>query len=205
MKIFDIELLNSTFYLDPTSETGLMWRVFNRAIKEESKRFPGDVAGFKKRIAGGGFDYYRVKLKGINYAVHRIVWVLHHNKNIPVGYVINHKDGNTFNNSIENLEICLQKENMRRRKDHTGVSLSRANSSGTTGVVLDNKVDKLRGKESLYYKAIWSDIFGRQRSKAFSVKKYGQELAEFLAQEYRQHQIDLLNLMGAGYTERHGT
>ena len=196
MKIFDIELLKNTFFLDSTSETGLRWAVFNQAIKQEAKRYPGDVAGFKKRVRGGGFDYYRVKLKGTNYAVHRIVWVLYHNKNIPEGYVINHKDGNTFNNNIDNLEICLQKENMRRRKDHTGAGLSKSNSSGTTGVVVDNKIDKLRGKESLYYKAVWSDIYGKQKTKAFSVKKYGEELAEFLAQEYRQHQIDLLNLGG---------
>tara|TARA_R110000744_G_C19371770_1_gene563191 strand:- start:51900 stop:52061 length:162 start_codon:yes stop_codon:yes gene_type:complete len=32
----------------------------------------------------------------------------------------------------------------------------------------------------------------------------GAELALMLAVEYRQHQIDLLNLMGAGYTDSHG-
>jgi hypothetical protein len=29
-------------------------------------------------------------------------------------------------------------------------------------------------------------------------------LAHFLACEYRQHKIDLLNLQGAGYSNRHG-
>jgi hypothetical protein len=201
---FDLELLDRTFYLDETSETGMRWKVFNRAIKDASKRFPGDIAGFKKAITGGGHDYYRVKLQGTNYAVHRIVWALHNNMDIPEGYVINHKDCNTFNNRIENLEICLQKENMRRRKDHADLGVSKANTSGKTGVVIDTKVDKLRGTESVYYKAVWSDIDGKQRSKSFSVKKLGEELAEFLASEYRRHQIDLLNLQGAGYTDRHG-
>lgn len=204
MKAIDLALLNSTFYLDDTSETGLRWKVFNRAIKEESKRYFGDVAGFKKRLANGDFDYYRVKLNGENYAVHRIIWVLHYQTDIPEGYVVNHKDCNTFNNKIDNLELCLQKYNMRRRKDHAGISLSKANTSGKTGVVLDVKVDKLRGTASVYYKAIWSELSGKQKSKAFSVKKFGEELAEFLASEYRLHQIDLLNLMGAGYSERNG-
>ena len=205
MQSFDLNLLMDTFYLDATSYTGLRWKVFNKAIKETSKRYPGDVAGFKKMIKGGGYDYYRVKLNGKNYAVHRIVWALHYQEDIPEGYVINHKDCNTFNNSVENLELCLQKHNMRRRKDHTGIELSRANTSGKTGVVFDIKVDKIRGTESAYYKAIWSDIYGKQRSKSFSVKKLGEELAEFLAAEYRLHQIDLLSLMGAGYRVRHET
>lgn len=201
MQRFDLELLNNSFYLDETSETGLRWKVFNRAIRTDCKRFPGDIAGFKKSLAGGGFDYYRVKLDGVNYAVHRIVWALHTHSDIPEGYVVNHKDCNTFNNKIQNLEICLQKYNMRRRKDHTGVGLSKANTSGFTGVTFERKVDKLRGTESLYYRAFWSDIDGKSKSKCFSVKKNGEELAEFLAQEYRQHQIDLLNLVGAGYAK----
>ncbi len=197
---FDLKLLQDAFYIDFTSETGLRWKVFNRAIKPASKRYPGDVAGFKKGVGEGKYDYYRVKLNGINYAVHRVVWALYYGKHIPEGYVVNHKDCNTFNNNIDNLEICLQKENMRRRKDHKGLSLSAANTSGFTGVMLDRKFDKKRDKESLYYVAAWNTLDGIQKRKAFSVKTYGQELAEFLAQEYRLHQIGLLRLAGAGYT-----
>lgn len=201
MHIFDRDLLTSTFELDDKSPTGLRWKVFNRAINPTAQRFPGDVAGFKKRASGGGFDYYRVKLEGKNYAVHRIVWYLYHGEDIPDGYVVNHKDCNTFNNKIDNLEVCLQKINMRRRKDHTGVSVSKANKSGVTGVGLDIKKDSKRGTISVYYRASWSLEDGKQRSKSFSVKKYGEELAEFLAWEYRRHMIDLLRIQGLGYTE----
>ena len=43
-----------------------------------------------------------------NYRMHRFVWE-HYNGKIPDGYDVHHKDGNTHNNSIENLEIVLEK------------------------------------------------------------------------------------------------
>lgn len=175
---------SDVFYYDETSPSGLRWKVFNRAIMPENKRYPGDVAGFKKQIAGGEFMYYRVKLNGINYAVHRIVWELHFGA-IPEGYVINHKDCNTFNNKLSNLEICTQKENMRRRKDHVGVGLSKANTSGKTGVSLDIKIDKKSGKTNEYFKAFWTDLDGNHKSKRFKISEYGYDEAFRLASEYR--------------------
>lgn len=73
---------------------------------------------------------------------------------------------------------------------------SSTNTSGVTGV------SKSSGGGS--WIAFWCDIEGKLRSKSFSIKKFGDELSFFLACEYRQHQIDLLNLVGAGYTENHG-
>ena len=183
---------NSAFYYDETSPSCLRWKVFNRAIKLENKRYPGDAAGFKKQVAGGEFMYYRVKLKGVNYAVHRIVWELNFGT-IPKGYVINHKDCNTFNNRLDNLEICTQRENMRRRKDHTGVGFSKANSSGKTGVSLDIKVDSKTGKITEYFKAFWTDVDGRIKSKCFNIEKLGRDIAFTMASNYRDENFKFLD------------
>ena len=180
---------SSVFYYDETSPSGLRWKVFNRAIKPENKRYPGDVAGFKKRAAGGEFRYYRVKLNGVNYAVHRIVWELNFGA-IPEGFVINHKDCNTFNNRVSNLEICTQKENMQRRKDHVGIGFSKANTSGKTGVSLDVKVDSKTGKITEYFKAFWSDANGKVKSRGFNISKFGREAAFAMACDCRDENLN---------------
>ena len=84
----------------------------------------------------------------------------------------------------------------------------RANSRNTTGVngvywrfVLSNDRKTLL-KYSL---AKWSKLKGKScGTKQFSVNKYGEELAFFMACEYREQMINLLNLQGAGYSEKHG-
>ncbi|MNR04772.1 AP2 domain protein [compost metagenome] len=73
------------------------------------------------------------------------------------------------------------------------------NKSGVTGVY---KHVSRYGKES--WIASWYECKGKSRSKSFNIEKYGDELAFFMAKEYREHQIALLNLAGAGYTENHG-
>lgn len=78
-----------------------------------------------------------------------------------------------------------QARNRGRRSDNT---------TGYTGVSLSG------GR----FTACWKDINGNNRSKSFSIEKYGEELALFAASEYRDKQIMLLNIHGAGYSENHG-
>lgn len=55
--------------------------------------------------------------KVYSFMEHRVVWVWY-NGAIPKGLVVNHKDYNTTNNKIENLEIMTQKENMAYSRCH---------------------------------------------------------------------------------------
>lgn len=81
-------------------------------------------------------------------------------------------------------------------RNHTKRS---TNTSGVTGVYEETKDSNI-----FRYKAMWVDLEGVQRSKSFSVKKYGKEEAFRLACEARENAIKELNLQGAGYTENHG-
>ncbi len=75
------------------------------------------------------------------------------------------------------------------------------NNTGVTGVHVwyDGK------NGSKYYVASCkSHITRKLQSKHFSVNKYGEEFAFFLACEQRDLMIRRLNLHGAGYTENHG-
>ncbi len=74
----------------------------------------------------------------------------------------------------------------------------RNNSSGVTGVSLRER------SGSTYYIAGWLDLNGIEHRRSFSGNKYGDELALFMACQCREHQIELLNLKGAGYSEKHG-
>lgn len=73
------------------------------------------------------------------------------------------------------------------------------NKTGTTGVKLDEK-----SPGNIYYVATWYDLSGKQKTFSASIKKYGEELARFLAEEKRDVEIRRLNLLGAGYSETHG-
>ena len=75
------------------------------------------------------------------------------------------------------------------------------NKSGIKGVQWDNK--KYKGIDNIYAKATWYTVEGKYQSKSFSLKVYGEELALFLAQEYRTTMMERLNMLGAGYSYQH--
>lgn len=55
-----------------------------------------------------------------------------------------------------------------------------------------------------HYRVCWTDTDGKKREKSFSVRLLGEEMALFVATEYRELMIDRLNQLGAGYSEYHG-
>lgn len=93
----------------------------------------GDVAG---TIANG---YVIVNINYKLYRVHRIIWYMHTEID-PVGYEIDHKDGNPLNNKIENLRICTRSENGHNTR------LSKRNTSGYKGVYWDQNLKKWRAR-----------------------------------------------------------
>src|SRR5258706_3308241 len=71
-----------------------------------------DFEGHKYRLSG---NYYRRNCwsqKGPS-NLHRAVWESA-NGSIPAGYEIHHRDGDTFNNVLENLECKLVSEHQRQ-------------------------------------------------------------------------------------------
>ena len=68
--------------------------------------------GITYKLMGGKRKYYlsqsraykkRKNVKGLHVAI----WEFHNKKEVPKGSVVHHKDGNTFNNDIKNLECLL--------------------------------------------------------------------------------------------------
>lgn len=74
--------------------------------------------------------YLRVQFQKKRYYVHRIIWEMF-NGPIPIGYEIDHIDGNPANNQIENLRLLTHHINL-----HSARKLTR-NTSGILGVCWD--------------------------------------------------------------------
>lgn len=137
-------------------------------------------------------DSYRVNVKGTVYQVHRVIWAIVHGS-INDDQMIDHIDGNPFNNKLENLRIGTPALNARNTSKYS------TNKTGFTGV---NPFFKKK-TNSYGFIATWVDE-GKVRSKQFSSIKYGVTAAFNMAVEHRKAMIEQLNAKGYGYTERHG-
>ena len=111
------ELINLFEYKDGQ----FLWRKSPRKNVKE-----GNVAG---NICKGRC---RIKIKNKNFGRNRLVWI-YFNGDIPENLVIDHDDGNTLNDRIENLKMITQQENMIKQKT------PKTNKSGYRGVYLDDK------------------------------------------------------------------
>lgn len=106
-------------------------------------RYDENSPTFLRRENGkvaGGFrkdGYVNVSVCNKRLLGHRIVWELH-NGAIPSSTYIDHIDGNPSNNSIENLRVCNQQQNLGNSKRGKG------NTTGFKGVAFHKKANKYR-------------------------------------------------------------
>ena len=176
------------FVYDPSIPEGLRWNRFaaNRRIK------PNDPAGkFAHKKHNSNKGYFRTYVINRSYANHRIIWEMF-NRKLEDGEQVDHIDGNTKNNRIENLRVVDSKTNCYNQKKRVN------NKSGVTGVHLIDNGDGL-----YYWVASWMQD-GRYKKKLFPVKKYRDEVAFNLAVKTREQEINELKLTGINITERHG-
>lgn len=57
--------------------------------------------------------YRKVNFMGHQQLEHRVIWMLHHKRDIPNGYVIHHIDFNKSNNEIKNLKLMKEKDHLK--------------------------------------------------------------------------------------------
>jgi hypothetical protein len=177
---------NEVFVEDSSSPTGLRWK-----ISCGSRAKAGSVAGCILTNKKSGWQYFRVRYNKTDWLVHRILWVMR-NGEIDAGLEIDHIDGNSLNNSADNLRLVSAAVNSRNQKQQ------RNNSSGVTGVCFWNN------NGYTYAVAYWCNLVGKQEHKSFSCKTLGLLEAFAAAYAYREQMIASLNESGAGYSERHG-
>lgn len=184
------------FYYDETSKTCLRWKVDCYGGKNYASVsiFKGDTAGYFHSNPEKTNFRTCVTLKRTLYQVNRVIWEMF-NGPIPEGMVIDHLDGNPWNNKLENLSCKTQAGNTRNRKKNSN------NTTGIAGVNLQGEGDKLQ------YCASFPVVSGGMKRKCFSINKYGLSESLLLAEEYRRMKIEEFNRLNPdeSYTDRHGT
>lgn len=178
-KHLDFDFFNNYFYYSEESPSGLCWK-----IRTGTRTKVGDFAG--SQMATG----WRVAVEGVDYLVHRIVWLLC-NKSICPNKVVDHLNGDPLDNRVTNLKLKSRANNARNRK-------YKNKAHKTIGVI--HEVYKT-GQQ--YFSATWADLNGKLKKKKFSIKKFGEEEAYRLAKDYRMKMVEELNSRGAEYTSRH--
>lgn len=107
---------------------------------------PLSVAGclFHNSRQLGRFDW-RIRYKYKGYLASRVIWKMYHQADPGVA-TIDHLDGDSRNNNVENLVLASHQEqglNQRRRSDNTsgarGVSWSKAQRKWMAQIGIDNK------------------------------------------------------------------
>ena len=116
-----------------------------RAYARANKMFAGKTSGHKLYRRGGQKHCIQVSLFKKEYQAHIIVWELTHGV-VPKGMVIDHIDGDPFNNLISNLRLATPSQNAMNARKH------KPNRSGVKGVTVEG--GKYRASIRKNYKAI---------------------------------------------------
>lgn len=183
------------FYYDETSPTCLRWKVdiYTGEFKSVKIVSAGDVAGCFQKHKNGKPKCCKVGLQSREYFVHRIIWQIFYGE-ITSKKVIDHLNGNPWDNRISNLKVKTQRQNCQNTR------IRKDNSSGVCGVFWSNK-----GYEGATFAiANWQCPVKGNKTKSFSVRKYGLLPAFKMAFLFRKMKIEELNAAGEVYTDRHG-
>lgn len=176
-KLIDRELMLQHFKYDEESKTGLLWLTGRRK---------GLPAGSKST------DTWRVCLHQQEYFCSRIICTLF---GFDVkGKVVDHENGDGFDNRIQNLRVVTQQSNMLNCKK------KRHNTTGVTGVSYITKKNAYRAYYVLNGKTVFKD---------FCIDNLGKEVAFEMACNFRKDGVSvsdkLLKEAGEhGYSYRHG-
>ena len=133
----DHEELSKFVYYDPTSSSGLRWKIDRYAGENYLMcKYPKDsLAGCKNKNG-----YYCVSIEKKQYLAHRVIWSIVNKQNIATGLVIDHIDGNPSNNLIENLRAATFSQNSRNREGTGKVSWSEEEQTWKVRTQHNNKV-----------------------------------------------------------------
>ena len=175
------------FDLSAASASGLFWKDGQGKCGAKTRVAGAKCYDCRSKMPGS----WQVKVAGAHWLVHRIIMVM--NGVDILNKVIDHEDGNPFNNTISNLRVTTQKSNCQNQRMRV------TNTSGVVGVSI--KVNK----EGRSYFGAYCGAGKKRRTKYFSIDRLGYDEAFRLACEYRKQMLDKLNEHGAEYSERHGS
>jgi hypothetical protein len=165
------------------SEPNLLFEIdgFPKYFVGTNLNIYSEKSGYMRKMKGciNGQGYYSVELckdgKRYTRKVHRFIaeMFIPNPDNLSEVDHINH---NRTDNRLENLRWVTPKDNGRNQ------SMRIDNTSGHQGVSFDKRQNS--------WKAQWYDNQGKQKSKYFSINKYGDTQAKQLAIDIRNKMVD---------------
>lgn len=129
---------NDQFFLDLIKQGILSVSNNGEVYNNQTKRFIGSISG----------KYYSICYKDNNkrriIGIHRLVHIIY-NEPIPLGYEINHIDGNKLNNHYSNLEAVTTSENI-KHAFKLGLQQKKEGEQSRFSKVSDQDVIDIRNK-----------------------------------------------------------
>jgi hypothetical protein len=141
-------------------------------IKNLKYRSPRALAGQISTWDQG--RYLAIRFKGNRYAAHRVAWLLVHGS---ICGVIDHINGNTYDNRLSNLRCCSVQQNMCNQKNR------KPNSTGLKGAYRDR--NSFKAQITYQGKVIRIGTFKTAQEAHLAYCKVAKELnGEFATFEY---------------------
>lgn len=103
--------------IDPSSPSGLRW---NDSAWRKSKGQPVGTLNYK--------GYWQCQYRRKQYKVHRIIMMKHLGRELVVDELVDHVNGDTTDNRLENLRVCSTSENIHNMRKST------RNTTGVKGL-----------------------------------------------------------------------
>lgn len=124
--------------------------------KRKGKKLAGDIAGTKSH------HYWQVCINYKIYRNHRLIWIYHNGTNPDY---IDHINGNTFDNKIENLRDCNINQNGFNQKKYKN------NTSGIKGISWSKQKNKWRARILFEKKEIHIGYFDNIKNAELEINK----------------------------------
>jgi hypothetical protein len=129
---------------DYRDDGNLIWKVCLNGDRNKIGKVAGTFSKSNK--------YYHCQIGGKKYRLHRLIFLYHHGY-LTLGMDIDHIDGNSSNNRIENLRGVTGSQNQWNRKKSVN------NTSGIKGINWDKQKSKWVSRVMVNYKSIFLGRF----------------------------------------------
>lgn len=169
VKSISFEEMSKYFYYSEDSPTYLRWKIDSVGRKSSLLNKQAGCVSIRKNRRN---SYSIVRVNGVSYACHRIVYCLESKCDVDIDMVVDHIDGDGLNNRPENLRLVTRQVNVSNTRR---AEIQSNNKTGVRGVSYN--------KGGYYIASLGFRILGERKvmTRCFKVATLGEEEAFRLA------------------------